>query len=226
MNTIVIASPHIRHNTIQEEIVEALPDFRVIRILEREALNSEHLLQLDPKWIFFPHWSWLIPKEVVSNFKCVIFHMTDLPYGRGGSPLQNLIVRGHRETQLSALQCVDEVDAGPVYAKRSLSLEGKAEEIFQRASILIKDLAIWIVRNDPIPIDQTGDIVQFKRRRPEDGDLSNLKTLEQVYDYIRMLDADGYPNAFIESQNLHFEFKDAEFNCEWIESKVRIRIKQ
>lgn len=226
MNTIVIASPHARHNTIQKEIVQALPDFRVIRILEKETLNFEHLLQLDPKWIFFPHWSWLIPKEVFCNFKCVIFHMTDLPYGRGGSPLQNLIVRGHRETQISALQCVDEVDAGPIYAKRSLSLEGKAEEIFQRASILIKDLAIWIVKNDPIPIDQTGDIVQFKRRRPEDGDLSKLKALEQVYDYIRMLDADGYPSAFIESQNLHFEFQDAEFNGEWIDSKVRIRIKK
>ena len=41
--------------------------------------------------------------------------MTDLPFGRGGSPLQNLIVRGYKETMLSAIKCVGEVDAGPIY---------------------------------------------------------------------------------------------------------------
>lgn len=226
MKTIVIATPHSRHNMIHNEINTALPGYRVIRVFNKKEISFEHLSPLDPKWIFFPHWSWVIPQEVFRNFKCVIFHMTDLPYGRGGSPLQNLIIRGHHETQLSALQCVDEVDAGPIYAKRSLSLEGKAEDIFQRASVLIRDLAIWIIKNEPTPIDQTGDVVQFRRRRPEDGNLANLVTLNQAYDYIRMLDADGYPHAFIESQNLHFEFRDAELNDEWVDAKVRIRIKK
>ena len=32
-------------------------------------------------------------QEIHENYKCIIFHMTDLPFGRGGSPLQNLISR-------------------------------------------------------------------------------------------------------------------------------------
>ena len=45
--------------------------------------------------------------------------MTDLPYGRGGSPLQNLIINGHKETMMSALRCVQELDAGPIYLKKN-----------------------------------------------------------------------------------------------------------
>ena len=41
--------------------------------------------------------------------------MTDVPYGRGGSPLQNLIVRGYSEIKLTVLQMVKAFDAGLVY---------------------------------------------------------------------------------------------------------------
>ena len=59
--------------------------------------------------------------------------MTDLPFGRGGSPLQNLITRGISKTKISALRCNEEIDAGPIYLKRPLSLHGSAEEIYQLA---------------------------------------------------------------------------------------------
>jgi hypothetical protein len=57
--------------------------------------------------------------------------MSDVPYGRGGSPLQNLIVRGHRETKISELRMVADMDAGPVYRKEYLSLDGSARAIFE-----------------------------------------------------------------------------------------------
>ena len=74
------------------------------------------------RYIFFLHWSLRVPKKIYASYECVC-HMTDVPYGRGGTPLQNLILRGHSQTKLSALRMVDEMDAGPVYTKKSLSLE-------------------------------------------------------------------------------------------------------
>ena len=56
-------------------------------------------------WIIVPHWSQLIPESICGPWPTVIFHMTDLPYGRGGSPLQNLIQRGHSSTMLAAQRC-------------------------------------------------------------------------------------------------------------------------
>ncbi|WP_201246135.1 hypothetical protein [Halochromatium salexigens] len=73
-------------------------------ITRKEDLTPERLREIAPRAVFFPHWSYLIPATIHEGWECVIFHMTDLPYGRGGSPLQNLIQRGHRETVLTALR--------------------------------------------------------------------------------------------------------------------------
>lgn len=62
----------------------------------------------------------------MTSYKCVCFHMTDDSCGRGGLPLQNLLVRGHAETMLVELRMTAGTDARPVYAKRPLSLEGAA----------------------------------------------------------------------------------------------------
>ncbi|MFW5887041.1 MAG: formyltransferase family protein, partial [Bacteroidota bacterium] len=106
-------------------------------INEKEELTIDTLKKAQPKFIFFPHWSYIIPSEIFENFNCIVFHMTDLPFGRGGSPLQNLISRGIHETKISAIKVVKELDAGPVYLKKDLSLYGTAEEIYLRAGDII-----------------------------------------------------------------------------------------
>jgi methionyl-tRNA formyltransferase len=222
-STIVIATPHARHDHLEKRVRHDLPDYDVVRIRSRADLTCNTLEQVKPVFVFFPHWSWLIPEDVYSGFDCVIFHMTDLPYGRGGSPLQNLIVRGNCDTMLSAFKCVKELDAGPVYLKRPLSLAGTAEEILQKAADLTMEMMVEIVKKRPPPLPQEGDVVEFKRRRPEDGDLSRLEELQHVYDHIRMLDAAGYPQAFLKTGSLQIEFSEARMSEEFIEAKVRIR---
>jgi len=220
---IVIATPHGRNDLLERWVRDNLPDHHVVRLRTRQELTFEILEQIKPSFVFFPHWSWLIPEEIYLRFDCIIFHMTDLPYGRGGSPLQNLIVRGHQETMMSALKCVKDLDAGPVYLKRPLSLEGTAEEILQRASALMERMIVEILETRPVPAPQQGEVVEFRRRQPNDGDLAPLVELREVYDYIRMLDAAGYPPAFVKTDHLHFEFCDAHMGEGFVEAKVRIR---
>src|SRR5271156_4846601 len=117
-------------------------------------LSLDALSRLAPRYLFFPHWSWRVPNEILSQYECICFHMTDVPYGRGGSPLQNLIMRGHATTMLTALRMTDEIDAGPVYLKRPLSLDGRAEEIFVRAADLVYELIAEIITKEPVPIPQ------------------------------------------------------------------------
>lgn len=178
---------------------------------------------LAPRFIFLPHWSHKVPPEIHERFECVIFHMTDLPFGRGGSPLQNLISRGIYETKLCALRCVKEFDAGPIYLKSPLSLHGTAEEIFLRCTALVREMIIEILRNAPAPKSQQGKVTIFRRRRPEQSDIAGLTDLRQVFDYIRMLDADGYPPAFIEIGGLRLEFSRAALKQGEIVADVRIR---
>ncbi len=190
-----------------------------------DALDLEHLRKINPAFIFFPHWSWIIPKAVHDQFECVMFHMTDLPYGRGGSPLQNLIVRGHKHTMMSAFRCSAVMDAGPIYLKQSLSLEGTADDIFRRADHLIEDMIVSIIETRPEPVVQQGEVVEFQRRKPEDGGIAGLKSLDQAFDYIRMLDAEGYPPAFIETEHLHLAFSQARRHGDELSASVRITLK-
>ncbi|WP_299439218.1 hypothetical protein [uncultured Rhodospira sp.] len=191
-------------------------------ITEKGALTPAHLEALAPRFVFFPHWSYKIPKAVFEAYPCVIFHMTDLPYGRGGSPLQNLIVRGHRETKITALRCVEAFDAGPVYMKRPLSLLGAAEEIFLRADRIIEDMIVEIVATEPVPVPQEGEPVVFRRRTPSDGNLAQATDLDGLYDMIRMLDAQGYPAAFVEVGPFRLDFTRAIRRCDGVVADVRI----
>lgn len=164
----------------------------------------------NPRYIFFLHWSHLVPERLWSQHECVCFHMTDLPYGRGGSPLQNLILRGHKDTVLTAFRMVEALDAGPVYVKRPLSLAGTAEQIYRKAGELSTDIIRSMIFEQPEPTEQTGEVVTFKRRTPEQSELPVGASAQHLYDFIRMLDADGYPHAFSRSGDYIMTYTDAE----------------
>jgi methionyl-tRNA formyltransferase len=189
---------------------------------DAEDLTVDALAPLAPRYVFFPHWSWRVPREILERFECVCFHMADVPYGRGGSPLQNLVVRGHRDTKLSALRMVEDLDAGPVYLKMPLSLTGSAQEIFERAADLAYDMMAEIVRHEPVPVAQSGTPVVFSRRKPEQSRLPADGAPEALYDFIRMLDADGYPRAFLEHGDWRLEFSDARPAGDDVLAQVRI----
>ncbi len=199
----------------------------VVLVTNPKKLTLSFLRLHNPRYIFFPHWSWYIPAEILWNYECVVFHMTDLPYGRGGSPLQNLILRGHKMTKISAIKAVEEMDAGPVYLKMPLSLYGTAEDIFKRASdIIFSRMIPEILRRDITPKPQKGRAVIFTRRKPEDGDLCGLDDPKKIFDQIRMLDAPGYPKAFLRSGGVTVRFSNARYRREKIIAEVEVEWKK
>lgn len=176
------------------------------------------------RYLFFLHWSEKVPDAILENNECVCFHMTDVPFGRGGTPLQNLISRGIRETKLTALRMTSEFDAGPVYVKQALSLEGSsAEEIYMRASELSCRLAIEIASGERVPEEQIGEPVVFRRRKAAESELpGDAADLRQLHDHIRMLDAEGYPPAFLDVGDYRIEFSGSSLYEGKVEARVRI----
>jgi len=181
-------------------------------ISDNAQLTLDSLRRLKPKYVFFPHWSWIVPEQILNEFTCVCFHMTDVPYGRGGSPLQNLISRGHQETKLSALKMTKQVDAGAVYLKAPLSLQGSAQEIFERSAKLSFEMINSIITLEPLAIEQTGKVTTFSRRKPEQSNIQGSETITELYDLIRMMDADSYPKAFLQHGNFTLNFTQAELS--------------
>lgn len=221
----IIASSRPGYEKITDEIAKRSGE-ECYLIEKYEDFNLKVLRKINPTYVFLPHWSYMIPKEVYEAYECIIFHMTDLPFGRGGSPLQNLISRGIYETKVSAFRCSDGIDTGPIYVKRNLSLHGSAEEIYLRAVKIVQEMILNIIENSPIPIDQKGEPVYFKRRRPEESNIDDLRNLAKVYDYIRMLDAEGYPHAFLETKHLRIEMRRAALKQDCIHADVIITMKE
>lgn len=208
-NAIIYKSQNPQHNI---EIITKNNDFTL-----------ENIKNFNPDMIFFPHWSWLIPKEIYEAYECIVFHMTDLPYGRGGSPLQNLISRNIKHTKISALRVDGGIDTGNIYLKEPLDLYGSAEEIFVRASRIIFDKMIpHIVNNRPTPIPQEGTIEKFQRLSQKDNELKPEFDLNKVYNYIRMVDGEGYPNAFIKFGDYKIKFSRASLKHNKILATVEI----
>lgn len=177
-----------------------------------EQLTLEKLRAIAPEYVFFPHWSWIVPESILSEFNCICFHMTDLPYGRGGSPLQNLIANGHKTTKLSVLKMTNELDAGPIYLKKELDLSGSAQDIFERSALLTWQAIEEMVLTKPTAIDQNGEVTEFIRRKPEQSAIDWEQELVTLYDHIRMLDAESYPYAFTELADKLLQFRQVKIN--------------
>lgn len=220
--TYILASEKSWHDDLFKNLEKLVPA-NWIRIKTKSDFNINDLESINPDKIFIPHWSYIIQPQIYETWDCIVFHMTDLPYGRGGSPLQNLIVRGFKETKVSAIKVAKGIDTGDIYLKSDLSLEGTARVIFERSKNIIEKMIEKIILDDLKPIPQKGEIEIFKRRTPEESNIQNLTETNDVYDYIRMLDCEGYPNAFIETEHFKFEFDKAAIeNDKTVTAHVRI----
>lgn len=222
MRNFIILSEKKWNETIFHSLKEIYPKYNWFLINRKEDLTLDNLNKINPNQIFIPHWSHIINKEIFENYECIVFHMTDLPYGRGGSPLQNLILRGHKSTKITALRVDEGIDTGDIYLKQDLLLEGTAQQIFVQSSEVILKMIMTILENQIQPVKQEGKIVEFKRRTPKESDIYKIEKLESVYDFIRMLDCEGYPHAYLETEFFKFEFTNASLKEGNIMANVRI----
>ena len=222
---LVAGSKSWNRQVFDEDLTQLAGNWRFVA--QPDQLTGERVRQLNPRYIFFLHWSRRVPDEVVENYECVCFHMTDVPYGRGGSPLQNLILRGHEETTLTALRMTGELYGGPVYLKEHLCLAGSAEEIYIRATRRSARMIRRIIGEQLRPQPQVGEVTRFRRRKPEQSEMPELKSPENLFDFVRMLDAEGYPRAFITHKGFRYEFSRATLRADGIVADVKItRLKE
>lgn len=124
------------------------------------------------RYVFFLNHSAIVPKAITDRFECVNFHCTDLPFGRGGHPIENLIKLGLTETTMTAHRMTEEVDAGPIYRKLGpVSLAGSRTDILARFVDPVADLIDYIVDHEPEPTPQPNiGIVEFERLPQEELD--------------------------------------------------------
>ena len=182
---------------------------KFIKITKKNQLSFKKLKKQKIEYIFFPHWSHKIPKKIYENFNCVVFHTGNLPKHRGGSPIQNLIIRGIYKTYVNAIQVTDLIDSGPIYCKENIILKGNLQDIFFDISNKILIMIESIIHKNLIPKKQVGKKSTFKRLKPENSRITKkINNLDKLYDQIRMLDHEDYPRANIKFGNFILSFSE------------------
>jgi len=187
------------------------PNIKSLKHLIKHKINLSDIRKIKPDRIFFLHWSKIIDKKIFLNYECIQFHCSNLPRFRGGSPVQNQIIKGVNKTKLSAFRVNANVDSGDICLSKSLSLTGKASDIYKR----IENIAFIEIKKSLLKPKlkykkQTGSSSFFKRRTPKLSKIPlSIKKIKKLYDYIRMLDAEGYPKSFLELKNFKVEFFNA-----------------
>ena len=206
---------------LREKKIKKFLELKNVYIIKNKRdLNLKKLARIKPKYIFFPHWSYKVKDKIINKYNCICFHTAPLPFGRGGSPIQNLIKLGFKRTKICALKMDKNLDAGPIYLTEKIALNGNLSEILKKISDKIFILIKKILKKEPKLKKQTGKIYNFKRLSEKDN-LIKFKNLNLIYDQIRMLDDLTYPNAYIKKNNYRIEF----FNAKIIKNNIYVNAK-
>lgn len=195
----------------------------IVSITSKSQLTLSVLDQINPRFVFFTHWNWIVEPEIFHKYECVVFHTAPLPFGRGGSPIQNLIARKIYTAPVCALHMTEVLDGGPIYDSVDISLHGTIEDIFSRIAAVVETLILRIVKFEPSPNPQVGEPVCFKRRNEFDSEVSSQCDLTDFYDAIRMVDGEGYPNAYIKYGRFKLEFSRAVLEDGSLVAKVIVK---
>lgn len=196
----------------------------IIIIRNQNELNLKNLKKINPDIIYLPHWSFKIKEKILLNFKCIGFHIGNLPKDRGGSPIQNLILKNKKTSYLNAIELNQKFDDGNIYLRQKINLEGNLDQIFQRASKIIYNMIIKINSKKILPKKQIGKATYFKRIINNNFDNQKKYNLETVHNLIRMVDHYEYKNTYLKFSNLKISFSKSIRYKNKIYAKAKIEI--
>lgn len=207
---------------LNKDVKKLIKKKNIYKITDKKKLNLKNISKINPTKIFFPHWSYRVPNKILKKFECICFHTAPLPYGRGGSPIQNLIIRKFKKAPVCAIKMTNKIDSGPIYLKKNISLNGSLNEIFERISDAVLFMITKIIKNKIIPKHQPGKPLYFKRISEKESIINQFEKLDSVYDKIRMLDSEEYPNAYFKFGNTIIKLQGAKNKRNYILCNAKI----
>jgi methionyl-tRNA formyltransferase len=190
---------------IYKKLAQNYDDGDVYIIESREEYSDSFVIDYNPDFILFYGWSWKVNKDIINNYKCIMLHPSKLPKYRGGSPIQNQIIRGENDSAVTLFLMNRDMDSGPIVFQEPLSLSGKISDIFDRIENLGYKGTMQFLNNPTDGVEQKNDEASYFVRRLEGQSeitLDEIKneSAEYLYNKIRML-GDPYPNAFVRTKD-------------------------
>lgn len=92
---------------------------------EKIRLDFEFVKQLKPDLILTLAYGQIVPQGLldIPPLGCINLHGSLLPKYRGAAPMQYALINGEKETGITLMQMIDKMDAGLMYAKKSVEIK-------------------------------------------------------------------------------------------------------
>lgn len=130
----------------------------------------------------------------------IVIHESDLPKGKGWSPLTWQVLEGKSEIIISLFEASSEIDSGKIYYKDKIILKGHElfSELKHLQGVKTNQLINRFINEYPNikGFEQKGDETFYPRRHKKDSELDISKSLEEQFNLLRVCDNDNYPAFF------------------------------
>ncbi|SEJ87959.1 Formyl transferase [Propionispira arboris] len=186
-----------------------------VDILEEKLVILGHqvkkLYHFDKKnrydFVFLLSYSEIVKKEFLQlNKHNLVVHESDLPKGKGWSPLTWQILEGKTQIPITLFEATEKVDNGEIYLQKNLMFDGfeligELREV--QGNITIELCLDFVCDYEKIVKKrrkQIGKGTYYSKRLPSDSNLDINKTIKEQFNLLRVVDNKKYP-AYFEMEN-------------------------
>lgn len=140
-------------------------------------------------------------KRLDLNTYNLVVHESNLPEGKGWSPLTWQILEGKNQIPVTLFEAKEEIDAGEIYSQEIIKLEGTEllPEIKDKQGVVTQKLIMNFIDKIPnvVGCPQKGNSTFYPKRTSKDSQLNPDKSIAEQFDQLRVCDNERYPAFFI-----------------------------
>lgn len=167
----------------------------------KEVLQGDILILLSCERKFF---------ALNLNKHNLVIHESDLPKGKGWSPVTWQVLEGKNEITVSLFEATSEIDAGQIYLQKKMSFNGLEllDEIKHAQGLITIELILEFITNINTIVgkNQSGESTFYDRRSEKDSKLDINKSILEQFNLLRVCDNERYP-AWFELHGVKFKIK-------------------
>lgn len=130
----------------------------------------------------------------------LVVHESLLPKGKGWAPLFWQILEGRNKIPIVLFEATPEVDAGDIYIKDYIRLEGHElhDEIRRLQAQKSIEMCLYFLENyeNLKPVNQSGKETYYARRTPKDSELEIDKSIREQFNLFRIVNNQEFPAFF------------------------------
>ncbi len=179
-----------------------------------ELIWTHRLSEIQPAdFCFYLSFSTIVQKDIRAMFKNnLVVHESDLPTGKGWSPLTWKILEGGNVVPVSLIEADEKVDSGVIYGQLSMNFDGyelveelryaQADATFILCEKFINEYP-EILKNATL---QTGVESFYRKRIPSDSKLDVNDSIADQFNLLRVVDNEKYP-AFFELSGYSYKLE-------------------